>query len=248
MYPPNSKKESSSIKRNVWLILINSSEKYIFFAGLGLILLFITWIAFLWFWSIPEYQKIVSLAGTRFVIGRAGGVYFGYVLGLGYFENFVVNMFVDTVVVFILYPIFVLSHNLILEIKFLKNKIQYTFDIAGKSRIMIEKYGKIGLFLFVLFPMWGTGPVAGCAIGIIMGLNRWTNMAIVLGATYLAIICWAFLLTGFHKWILSYSSSAPLVIIIILFLTGIAAHILGRSRIRRRSKHVDEMVAMENDS
>ncbi|MFC1510331.1 small multi-drug export protein [Candidatus Omnitrophota bacterium] len=232
--------------RNTLSILINSSEKVVIFAGIGLILSFIAWLSLESIWSIEKYQKLITLFGVRFLTGRPGGVYFGYLLKLRYVEIFAINIFVDTVSVLILYPLFVLSYHVLLETKFLKNKIQYTFQLAQKNHAIIKKYGKVGLFLFVLFPMWGTGPVVGCAIGIIMGLNRWMNLTIVLSATYLAILCWAFLLTGFHQWLLSYSSFAPFVFIIILFLLGVGTHLLGK--IKRRDKNVDEMVTMEDDS
>ncbi|MCK5581730.1 MAG: small multi-drug export protein [Candidatus Omnitrophica bacterium] len=224
------KEKSSNIKRNAWSVLINSPERYIFFAGLGLILIFVFWIVLGWSWSIPKYQKFVSLFGARFVTGRPGGVYFGHVLGLEYFEILIINMVVDTVAVFILYPIFVLSYNLVFQIRILKNKINRTFRVAEKTHSMIKKYGKVGLFLFVLFPLWGTGPVVGCAIGIVMGLKRWANMAIVLGATYLAIICWIFILTDFYEWTLSFGPSVPVIIITILLIICMAFYILERIR------------------
>ena len=62
---------------------------------------------------------------------------------------------------------------------------------ADAHKETVRKYGIAGLFLFVWFPFWMTGPVVGCVIGFMIGLRIRLNLSIVLAGTYMAIIGWA---------------------------------------------------------
>ncbi len=202
----------------VWMMLIRTPEGRIFLTGVALFVLFLSYLVLGWLWFPEIYQKVVSLTGMRLVVGRPAGVYFGYVLGLGHVCNFFINILIDTIVVFILYPLFVLSHRYLKVVQSVMNVMERTMKRAESNLVTIRRYGKPGLFLFVLFPLWGTGPVVGSVMGWLMGLRSWLNMTIVLGATYTAIGLWAILLTHFHESVLAYNPSSPMILIIVLFV------------------------------
>ena len=76
-------------------------EGHILLTGIALLAFAILWSGLSWWWS-PEYcRKITSLAFTRFVIGRPGGVYFGHVLQFDYLTNIIVNYLVDVLIIII---------------------------------------------------------------------------------------------------------------------------------------------------
>ena len=220
------KKVNTASKNAVsWAMLFNSPEGHIFLAGSCIMIFIITWFLFGWSWSPENYQRINALVGTRLVMGRPGSIYFGNVIGVRPLDILWINMLFDTAAVLILYPLFVLTTRELLHIKFFKKPILRTFEASRKHHDAIQKYGAIGLFAFVLFPLWGTGPVVGSAIGILMGFSPWFIMGIVLTAAYLAVIIMAFFVTKLHIWLLSMSFYAPVTVIIIIVVVTICFHI-----------------------
>ncbi|MCK5014161.1 MAG: small multi-drug export protein [Candidatus Omnitrophica bacterium] len=218
--------EKSGLYKSLWA----RAEGHILGVGIGLILMYVVWTGLSWMRSAEYCQKILSLTATRFVVGRPGGVYFGHVLGLNYGTNISVNMFVDAVAVFLLYPLFVFSIEHIFILRSLKNFIGRVHKMAQANYKIIKTYGLPGLFLFVLFPLWGTGPVVGCMIGFMMELRPWFNMSIVLGATFLAIIIWTVILAEFHMRLLAYSPYMPMIMIGVLFVIAIGVHLVRGMR------------------
>ena len=87
-----------------------------------------------------------------------------------------------------------------------------TRKAAETHKDKVQKYGIIGLFMFVWLPFWMTGPVVGCMIGYLLGLRVWVNITTVLIGTYAAILGWAFLLYQLHQKTISYSSYAIVII------------------------------------
>ena len=208
-----------------WAMLFNCPEGHIFLAGSGIIIFIITWFLFGWSWLLENYQRVNTLVGIRLVLGRPGSIYFGNVIGVRSLDILLINMLFDTVAVFILYPLFVLTTRQLLHIKFFKKPISRTFEASRKHHDEIQKYGVIGLFAFVLFPLWGTGPVVGSVIGILMGFGPWFTVGIVLTAAYFAVIIMAFLVTKLHVWALSMSFYAPVTFIIIIVVVTICFHL-----------------------
>lgn len=200
-------------------------EGHILMAGCGLGIACILWTVISWLRSPEYYEKILSLFAARLVVGRPGGVYFGHVLGFGYGTNIIINLIVDVAAVFFLYPLFVFSAKNIFVLRPVKSLIKRIHKTARNNYKMIKVYGIPGLFLFVLFPLWGTGPVVGSVIGYMMGLRPWFNMGVVLGATFLAIALWVIILAEFHVRMVSFSVYMPMIVIVVLFMIAISVHV-----------------------
>ncbi len=96
-------------------------------------------------------------------------------------------------------------------------------NFVEKYHEKIHKYGLYGLFAFVWFPFWMTGPAVGAMIGYVMGLRHWVTLSVVLSGTLLAIFGWAWFLNALQKWAESIDPRAPWLIvglIILLVLIG----------------------------
>jgi len=215
-------KEKFGLRRDLWA----RPEGHILMAGLGLVLVYVACLGFSWMQSAQYGRNILSLTATRFVTGRPGGVYFGHVLAFGYGANISINMFVDAAAVFLLYPLFVFSIENVHILHSLKSFIDRIHKTAQANYKVVKIYGVPGLFLFVLFPLWGTGPVVGCVIGFMMGLRPWFNMGVVLSATFLAIIIWVVVLAEFHIRIAAFGAYMPAIVIITLFVVAVGAHLV----------------------
>ena len=59
---------------------------------------------------------------------------------------------------------------------------------AQGQKTKIKKYGSIGLFLFVMFPFFMTGPVIGAIIGYLLNYKAINNFLIVFSGTLTSIL------------------------------------------------------------
>jgi uncharacterized membrane protein len=111
--------------------------------------------------------------------------------------------------------------NHLLEMEWLRKFVNGVVTAAGRHQQKVERYGIAGLILFVWFPFSMTGPMVGVVIGYFIGLKPRVNIAVVLGSTYLAILCWGMLLRGLLERAAStgtYASTAVAATIIAVFL------------------------------
>lgn len=117
------------------------------------------------------------------------------------------NLFIESIMVLILYPLFVLSWNKldIVTYRPLNEFMEQSKANAGKYEPLIRRYGVIGLILFVLTPFAMTGPVVGSFIGYLIGLRHHVTLCVVLFSTLAAIIIWVYLIKNFEEVLIFYS-------------------------------------------
>jgi uncharacterized membrane protein len=209
--------------------LLVSPEGSLLLIGIALILIYTFWLGIKLLISPDESQVLVGLTATELTLGRGFAMTFGYTLGLGHRTVIPICMILETIYVLILYPLFVFSWRRLLVVNWLKNTFERTQRAAETHKDKVQKYGVIGLFVFVWFPFWMTGPVVGSVIGFLLGLKLWLNMTIVLAGTYAAIFGWAFILRKLHKQVASYSSYAAMVLMALLIFIFIVGHLLYRA-------------------
>lgn len=165
---------------------------------------------------------------------------FGYSLGLGHGTVITICIIIETIQVLVLYPLFVFSWRHLLVMNRLRNVFERTQKAAERHKDKVQRYGVIGLFAFVWFPFWMTGPVVGSVIGFLLGLRAWVNMTTVLAGTYVAIFCWAFFLRQLHEKLAAYSSYAGLILMALLVLIIVLGHFLLRTLDKRKKERSKE--------
>ncbi|HIJ66882.1 MAG TPA: small multi-drug export protein [Planctomycetes bacterium] len=211
--------------------LLNSPEGRLLLVGVVLSLSYTFWLGIKVLFSPAESQLLVVMTATQIIFGRAASMAFGYSAGFGHWTVIPACMVIETIVVLVFYPLFVLSWRRLLVINRLSNIFERTRAAAEARKGIIQKYGIVGLFVFVWFPLWMTGPMVGCVIGFLLGLRIRLTMAAVLGGTYVAIFGWAFFLRRFHDLVASYSSYAAMVLMTVLIVfVIILGHLLHRTR------------------
>lgn len=221
--------------------LLNSPEGRCLLIGVALAFVFTLWLGIKLLLSPEDSQVLIGLTATEIMFGRAAGIAFGYSMGLGYSMVIPICIIIETVLVLLFYPLFVFSWRHLLVIKRLKNIFERIRKVAETRKDTVRRYGIAGLFVFVWFPFWMTGPVVGCVIGFMIGLRIWLNMTAVLSGTYVAIIGWAVFLRQFHDRVASYSSYATatiatMALLILLFIIIIVGHLLHRTLHENRNK------------
>ena len=212
------------------------AEGRLLLAGVALALIYTFWLGIKFVLSPDESQILIGMTATEIMFGRAAGMAFGYSLGLEHITVIPVCMMIETVLVLIFYPLFVFSWRHLLVIKRLENVFGRMHKAAETHKGKIQKYGLVGLFVFVWFPFWMTGPVVGCVIGFLLGLRVWLNITVVLVGTYAAIFGWAFFLRQLHERVASYSSYATMVLLALLVVIVVVGHLLYRTLHKNNNK------------
>jgi uncharacterized membrane protein len=216
--------------------LLSIAEGRLLLAGVALALIYTFWLGIKFLLSPEESQILIGMTATEIMFGRAAGMAFGYSQGLEHITVIPVCMMIETVLVLIFYPLFVFSWRHLLVIKQLKKLFNRMHKSAERHKDKIQKYGLIGLFVFVWFPFWMTGPVVGCVIGFLLGLRVWLNITVVLAGTYVAIFGWAFFLRQLHDHVASYGSYATMVLLALLVIIVIVGNLLHRTLHKNNNK------------
>ncbi|MGD8499793.1 MAG: small multi-drug export protein [Phycisphaerales bacterium] len=216
--------------------LLTSPEGRLLLLGVALAFVYTLWLTVKVLFSPEESQVLIGMTATELMFGRAAAMAFGYSLYLGHGTVIPICVIIETILVLIFYPLFVFSWRRLLVVNWLKNILERTHRAAETHKAKIQKYGVIGLFVFVWFPFWMTGPVVGSVIGFLLGLKVWLNMTVVLAGTYVAIIGWAFFLRQLHDQVASYSSYAAMVLMVLLIVIAAVGHLLHRAIQENRNK------------
>ncbi len=214
--------------RELWLDLLSTPEGRVLLSGLVLSAVGVASMGIIWLWSPALSQVLVAMTATNVLFGRAAAMSFGYAVGLDHAVVVPVNALIETVLVLLFYPMFVFSWRHVAELPALSKLIQRVRKAAEASEDKISRYGMIGLFVFVWFPFWMTGPVVGCAIGFLLGLSTRVNLAIVLTGTYLAVAVWAMLLRELHDRVAEYSVFGPMILVIVIIFVVVVGQLLRR--------------------
>ena len=189
------------------------------------------------FWSPQTSRMIGAMSFTNIVFGRAVSISIGYAGGHGHALVVLVNIWVETVLVLLFYPVFVFSMQKLVVLPKLKQFIERTRSTAEHHRVKVHRYGIIGLLIFVWFPFWMTGPVVGSAIGYLLGFPAWLTVSVVLASTYLAMGGWAYVLFGLHTRAVAFGPWAPVLIIGLIILFVLAGYWLNRHGKYSESEH-----------
>jgi uncharacterized membrane protein len=236
---PTNEKESNKTSQ-FKETLLTSPEGRILLLGVAVAFLYTLWLVFKFINSPEQAQILIGMTATDIMFGRAAAMAFGYSLFLKHSLVITICIIVETILVLIFYPLFVFSWHHLLVIKWLRNTFDRIDRAAETHKDKIQRYGIIGLFVFVWLPFWMTGPVVGCVIGFLLGLKARFNIPVVLTGTYVAILGWAFILRRFHEHVAAYGSYAEIVIFAILIIVIIFGNLLHRTLQEKKKQNSDK--------
>lgn len=172
--------------------VFNTLEGGILLAGVGMALL---GIALMGYYAIVDVEMSKTL-GLVFVAhtfgGRAAGIGLCILHGLNFYITIIYNFFLEVLIVFFCYSLFVLSITNHIKLRGVKLFALRLERKARKHKEKIANYGWIGLFFFVMAPLPVTGPVMGAIIGFLLKFKIWRNFSATLLGTFFAIVIWTF--------------------------------------------------------
>lgn len=176
--------------------------KKLFFTAEGLILLLsVSIVISLAVFIISYYfidanfaNKATGIVFTNIFVGRVPALSLGYAAGLTHFEVIAFNVIAEMILVTLLYSLFVFSYKGILKVKALEKFFQKVEQKKEEHQETFDKYGRLGLFIFVFIPFWMTGPIVGSIIGFLIGMKHYMVILIVFFATIVSMTLWGLFL------------------------------------------------------
>lgn len=214
----------------IWRSLFATTEGRVLAAGIILSITGLLVIAITALWSPQNASMMGAMAITNVTFGRAVSMSIGYAAGYGHALVVSVNMVVETILVLLFYPLFVFSLKKLVVFPALKRLLDRAHDAAVQHEDKVRKYGIIGLFTFVWFPFWMTGPVVGSAIGYLLELPIWLNLTVVLIGTYIAMAVWGYMLFSIQSQAADLGAWAPILIVGITLAIVLVGYFLHRQR------------------
>jgi uncharacterized membrane protein len=199
-----------------------SKEGRILTVGVVLLLSYLGWIIATYAFSANDANDLLVLTVTNFLFGRAAGISYGFSVGFGDGLIILVNIAIELITVLLVYPLFVFSWKRSLEIRGFKDFFATVKALRVKHSVFFGKYGRYGLFLFVWFPFWMTGPVVGSIIGFLIGIKHYQTMLIVLSGTSLAIVVWTYFIKELLSLLHHISAYAPYILLALFISIAIA--------------------------
>jgi uncharacterized membrane protein len=222
-----------------WRQLFKTTEGRILLLGIAIALAGLIVMGLVAVWSLQTSRMIGAMIFIDIIFGMIVSMSVGYANGYGHALVIPVVMWVETVLVLLFYPVFVFSLLKLVEFPRLKHILDYTHATAERHHDKVRRYGVAGLFLFVWFPFWMTGPVLGSAIGYLLGFPAWLTLSVVLAGAYITIVGWAYLLFDLYIRAAVFGSWAPVLIIGLIILVILAAYrfnLRGKNHKLKKSK------------
>jgi uncharacterized membrane protein len=217
----------------VWRQLLKTTEGRILMLGIASALAGLIVMGLTAFWSPQTSRMMGAMIFTDMAFGMIVSMSVGYTNGFGNAFVIPVVMWVEMVMVLLFYPVFVFSMRKLVEFPRLRRIIDRTQAAAERHHGRVRRYGAAGLFIFVWFPFWMTGPVVGSAIGYLLGMPAWLTLSVVLAGTFVAVAGWAYVLFVLYSRAAVFAPWAPVFIVSLVILVILAVYFLdwrGRRR------------------
>lgn len=202
--------------------LLKTKEGLIFLLALLITLSLLAFIITYYFIDTSFANKVTGIIFTNLFIGRVPALSFGYAAELSHFWVISINVITEMMLVTYLYSLFVFSYKGILKVKTLENFFKKVEEKKELHKEKFEKYGKLGLFVFVFIPFWMTGPIVGSIIGFLIGMKHFTVIFTVLLATIISMTLWGLFLQEIIDFLVAFDTRLIWVGLILIAITLIA--------------------------
>jgi uncharacterized membrane protein len=184
---------SGGLKNLVYLIKERHDiiEVKILLIGLSLALLTGLYLVYLLFTDVHLYKVLSYTAIVHTMGGRALGIATCLSAGIQLLPTIFYNFLLEVVIVLICYGFVVSIMRNIIQPKLFRSTVRQAELTAQNQKTRVKKYGAVGLFLFVMFPFFMTGPVVGSIIGYLLNYKAINNFLIVFAGTLSSIVIYA---------------------------------------------------------
>lgn len=176
---------------------------------------------------------VAQMVGLELVAGREAGIPVALQAGAPSWLVIQVSMIQDLAVAGIALPfIFKFLDASRERSTWIGRRVARVDDAARRHRTWAERWGPVGVFVFMLVPFLVNGPVVAGVLGRGVGIPARRLVAPILGATFLSIVAW----TIGYQLLFSLASSIdrriPLAISLAIVAFVLGSFALGEARVR----------------
>ena len=203
--------------------LVRTVEGKILILGIFLSLILLAATAF---YAVTDFDTAKTLVLAFFAHtfgGRAAGIGLCILNDFGAFATIFYNFYLEVLIVCFTYAVFVLTTSNYVRVEWVIRAMDRIAEKAMEQKDKIERYGWIGIFLFVMTPLPVTGPVVGSIIGYMIRLGLFKNFTATFLGTFTAIVVWFycfdFLEERFHA--IQYIFAAIVIMVLIPYFKKI---------------------------
>jgi len=200
--------------------LLNTIEGRVLVTGILLTALFLAFVVIGIIQGDPRAKVAFVVFLTHCVGSRAGGIGLCILNDFDPITTIALNFYQECLIVCYTYSGFALSTSGIFNAVWITRYMDKLEEKAEEKKEKIERWGWIGIFVFVMAPLPVTGPVVGTIIGYMLKMRLFSNFSAAGLGTLTANVAWCY---GFefleHRFaMLQYVFAAICVIIIIPYL------------------------------
>ena len=185
------------------------------------------------FFSPVLLGDILTVFTTGLVGGRMAAISLGLEFGFQPLAIVILLSVFNSTWLFVFYPLITVVFEYVVEVKLLGSMISKTKRIAEFQKKRIEKYGLIGLFVFVWLPFPWTGSLVGALVGKLSGLSTRKVLMIVMPAMYVSIFSWTIIFKDMFQFLGKFDAriSTGVVAAIVIYSLSVRVYKVRKSRI-----------------
>ena len=184
------------------------------------LMVMIAWVAVI---DPPKAGNLLLAFLAHIFGGRAAGIGLCFMAGFNLGWTLLYNFYLEILIVCLAYSVFILSMSNHIKIKWVMTVSVAMKNKAEKHKNKIEKYGWLGLFIFVMLPLPVTGPVTGSIMGYLLNIHVGRNFSAVFLGTFAAVLSWVIFFDFLeqHVHVIQYVIMAILFIVLLSHLKTI---------------------------
>lgn len=218
----------SLFNKNFYEKLFNTNEGLILLLSIFITICLILYIIIYYFIDPSFANKITGTVFTNIFVGRVPSLSLGYASGLTHFEVISFNIVAEMILVTLLYSLFIFSYKGVLKIKGLEDFFLKIEQKKEEHKVKFDKYGILGLFVFVFIPFWMTGPIVGSIIGFLIGMKHLTVIFTVFLAIIVSMTLWGLFLQEIIAFVISFDIRLLWLLVFIIVIVIIVLKLKKR--------------------
>ncbi|MCK5534981.1 small multi-drug export protein [bacterium] len=223
---------------------LKTKEGLIFFVGcilfVGIIILF----SFFQLIGIKLLEKILPMIALDILAGRGASICMGLGAGMSHTLVAFISILINTIWLFIFYPLFVYYHQKVIKIKIIGNFFKSIRKMAERNQAKVERYGILGLGIFVWVPFTMTGSLVGAIIGYLIGMRTRVILMVVFFSMVLSAFSWSFGFDYIFRFARKVGTIAPGAVVVIII--GMILFFHWRKIRAKKNRHIKSLSPKKN--
>lgn len=196
-------------------------------------------------------RNTVWLWAAHFGAGSFGNAGAGFELKMPTWFVIFQSSMQDTIIVCYVYSLFAWAYKRFSNWPVIGRNIAEAHKQALDHSHIIRPWGVTGLVIFVIVPMWATGPIVGTIIGYIIGLGAFSTLVTISVSCALCSVFYVF----FYEWLREWNPGVALGIMGVLLvfatfgaLVGIVRYLWVKEEKIKAAESLSQMEPPESES